>query len=131
MNITPDLINSLAPNQIFVFGSNLSGFHLGGAAKTALQWGAKWGEPVGLHGQTYAIPTVGHEAKGTLSAEEIKPYVDQFIKDAKKHSDKEFLVTEIGCGIAGLQPKEVGPLFRDALPMTNISLPQRFIDSLR
>ena len=95
MKTTPDLITSLEPHQIFVFGSNLSGLHVGGAARVAMKWGAVWGEPTGLQGRTYAIPTVGLGASGTLTIEEIKPFVDQFLMDAKDFPDKEFLVTEI------------------------------------
>lgn len=131
MKTTPDLITSLEPNQVFVFGSNLSGFHAGGAAKIAMKWGAVWGQPTGLQGQTYAIPTKGLGAVKTLEIEEIKPYVDQFIADAKKHPNKEFLVTEIGCGIAGLKVEDVGPLFKEALFLDNITLPKRFIDIIK
>ena len=56
---TPDRITSLNPNEIFVFGSNLQGRHLGGAARIAqLYFGAVWGQGVGLQGQSYAIPTM-------------------------------------------------------------------------
>ena len=130
MKTTPDLITSLEPHQIFVFGSNLSGLHVGGAARVAMKWGAVWGEPTGLQGRTYAIPTVGLGASGTLTIEEIKPFVDQFLMDAKDFPDKEFLVTEIGCGIAGLKPEEVGPLFKEALNLDNITLPKRFIEAI-
>lgn len=40
--IAPNNITKLEKNQIFVFGSNLSGRHGKGAAKTALGWGAIW-----------------------------------------------------------------------------------------
>lgn len=130
MKYTPDRITHLQPNQIFVFGSNLSGMHLGGAARLALKWGAINGKHIGLYGQTYAIPTVGHHARGTLSIEEITPFVQRLIEDAKSHPDKEFLVTEIGCGIAGLTPEEVAPLFKEALELENVVLPRRFIQLL-
>ena len=35
--ITPDMITRLEPGQIFVFGSNIHGFHGGGAARIALE----------------------------------------------------------------------------------------------
>ena len=36
-NFTPENINVLAPEEVFVFGSNLEGHHGGGAARTALR----------------------------------------------------------------------------------------------
>ncbi len=124
--ITPDNITSLNTNQIFVFGSNLSGRHGKGAAKTALGWGAIWGQAKGLQRQTYGIPTKDASITRTLSIEEIKPFVDEFIEFAKAYPSLTFLVTEIGCGLAGLKPKDVAPLFKDAVDITNIHLPARF-----
>lgn len=102
--ITSNRITELKPNEIFVFGSNLEGAHGGGAAYLAWKkWGAIWGQGTGLQGQTYAIPTMHG------GPESIKPYVDQFIGFAKEHAEYAFLVTEIGCGIAGFAPKEIAP----------------------
>ena len=126
MKYTPDNITELLPHQVFVFGSNLSGIHGGGAARTAIKWGAEWGNPVGLQGQTYAIPTKSKGIARTLTIDEIRPFVDEFIQFAKDHPELEFLVTEIGCGLAGLTPEEVRPLFVNALPVENIALPKRF-----
>jgi hypothetical protein len=115
-------IESLKPNEIFVFGSNLKGFHGGGAARIAMdKWGAIWGQGVGLQGQTYAIPTM----QGGV--ETIRPYVDQFVSFAKEHPEFTFLVTEIGCGIAGFTPSDMAPLFKSAAEVENIYLPQRFL----
>lgn len=124
--ITSDRITELRPGEIFVFGSNLEGAHGGGAALLAWRkWGAKWGQGVGLQGQTYGIPTMhgGPEA--------IRPYVDEFIRFAADHPELHFLVTEIGCGIAGFTPEEIAPLFRNAVKVKNISLPERFWNVLR
>lgn len=126
MRITPDYIIELKENQIFVFGSNQSGRHGKGAAKTALGWGAKWGQAEGLQGRTYGIPTKNFSIQRTLSIDEIKPYVDRFIKFAKENKNYIFLVTEIGCGLAGLNPKDVAPLFKDAIDIENIYLPSKF-----
>lgn len=124
--ITSNRITELQPGEIFVFGSNLAGEHGGGAALLAWRkWGAIWGQGAGLQGQTYGIPTMhgGPDA--------IKPYVDEFIYFAKEqHSEVTFLVTEIGCGIAGFKPSEIAPLFRDSVDIPNIYLPQRFWDEL-
>lgn len=122
---TPDFITSLAENEVFVFGSNLAGFHGGGAASVAhCKFGAVWGQGVGLQGQSYAIPTM----QG--GAETIRPYVDEFIVFAKQHPELTFLVTRIGCGIAGFADEDIAPLFKEALSVDNIILPATFIDVL-
>ena len=120
---TPERISELAENEIFVFGSNLAGAHGGGAARLAYRkFGAVWGEGVGLHGQTYAIPTM----QGGVQT--IKPYVDEFIRFAKEHPSLTFLVTRIGCGIAGFQDRDIAPLFKAAINVENIILPKGFVD---
>lgn len=126
MRVTPDNIKKLPQNHIFVFGSNLSGRHGKGAAKTALTWGAKWGQASGLQGRTWGIPTKDHTIRRTLSITEIKPFVDEFIIGAKSTPHLTFLVTEIGCGLAGLKPKDIAPLFQEAKDIENIHLPERF-----
>lgn len=120
---TPDNITSLRPNQVFVFGSNLQGAHGGGAARAAYnRFGAIWGQGVGLQGQSYAIPTM----HGPVSS--IKPYVDEFIDFASNHPEYEFLVTRIGCGIAGFRDADMAPLFKDAVNLDNVRLPKSFLD---
>lgn len=119
--ITPERISKLQENEIFVFGSNLKGMHGGGAARTArLYFGAKMGVGVGIQGQSYAIPTM----QGGV--ETISPYVDDFIDYAAAHPDKRFLVTAIGCGIAGFEPSDIAPLFADAEALPNVTLPESF-----
>lgn len=126
MRVTPDNITKLGETEIFVFGSNHSGRHGKGAAKTALGWGAKWGQAEGLQGRTYGIPTKDASIRRTLSLEEIKPYVDRFIEFAKANPGLTFLVTEIGCGLAGYKQKEIAPLFAGAVDVENIHLPSKF-----
>ena len=122
---TPENISSLGKNEIFVFGSNLQGQHGGGAARAAVQkFGAVWGQGVGMQGQCYAIPTM-HGGVGV-----IKPYVDDFIVYAKAHPELTFLVTRIGCGIAGFSDADMAPLFADALAVPNVVLPKTFVDVL-
>ena len=123
---TPDRITTLNENEIFVFGSNLAGSHGGGAAWLAYQrFGAIWGQGAGLQGKSYAIPTM----QGGV--ETIKPYVDEFIGFARQHPELRFLVTRIGCGIAGFEPEEIAPLFADAIDMENVILPEDFVRQLR
>ena len=122
---TPERISELKPNEIFVFGSNLAGSHGGGAARLAYdRFGAIWGQGVGLQGQSYGIPTM----HGGVDV--IKPYVDEFIEFAKHHPEYKFLVTKIGCGIAGFTIKEMAPLFQQAIDVENIILPKDFVEAI-
>lgn len=118
---TNDNIERLSTDEVFVFGSNLAGFHGGGAAAFAFRkFGAKWGKGVGHYGQTYAIPTM----QGGVDT--IRPYVDEFIVYAKRHPELTFLVTKIGCGIAGFNCDEIAPLFAETVNMENVYLPAEF-----
>ena len=108
LRYTPADITSLGEDEIFVFGSNLAGYHAGGAARTAMErFGAVWGQGTGLQGRSYAIPTM----QGGV--ETIKPYVD------------------VGCGIAGFTDEEIAPLFAGALDLYNVVLPREFVEVLR
>ena len=116
--ITPDHIKQLEPNEIFVFGSNLKGLHGGGTAYIAYsKFGAIMGQGVGLQGKSYAIPTM----QGGVDT--IRPYVDEFIRFAKENRNLTFLVTRIGCGIAGFTDKDIAPLFKKGCEVDNIILP--------
>lgn len=128
MGYTPDYIDTLLPNQVFVFGSNALGYHTGGASGMARKrFGAIWGQPEGIQGQSYAIPV--DFGKGNV-APDIQPYVDRFIAYAKAHSENHFLVTRVGCGIAGFTDQEMAAHFREALSMNNVSLPRSFVNAL-
>jgi hypothetical protein len=110
---------------VFVFGSNLEGYHGGGAALVAYQkFGAIMRQGVGLQGQSYAIPTM----QGGI--ETIRPYVNEFIDFAKTHPDKFFYVTRIGCGSAGFKDRDIAQLFKNALTLSNVSLPESFVTTL-
>ena len=124
--IAADRIDILEEHEIFVFGSNLAGRHAGGAARAAnMKFGAEWGVGVGLTGQSYAIPTM----QGGV--ETIKPYVDEFIRFAQENPGLKFLVTRIGCGIAGFKDEEIAPLFDKAMQVPNIYLPETFFKILQ
>lgn len=124
-HFSPAFISELSQCEIFVFGSNLQGLHGGGAARIAHQsFGAKWGEGDGPTGQCYAIPTM----HGGIEA--IKPYVEKFITYAKAHPMNRFLLTRIGCGIAGFKDAEIAPLFKEALNIPNIAIPRKWLPYL-
>ena len=111
-------IAELDEGEIFVFGSNGMGAHLGGAAAVAAKkFGAIYGQAEGLQGQSYAINTMdGFE----VMAEQ----VERFVEFAREHPELTFYVTEIGCGIVGYSPEEVAPLFAGA--PGNVVLPETF-----
>ena len=126
---TPDYIEALLPKQIFVFGSNALGYHTGGASGTARKkFGAVWGQAEGLQGQCYAIPV--DYGKNIRKDGEVKAAVGRFIAFAKAHPDLFFLVTRVGCGIAGYHDEEMAQFFIDALDLKNVSLPKSFVDAL-
>lgn len=131
MRVSAKHIDKLEDNEVFVFGSNTEGMHAGGAARMAMNWGAIYGKAFGLQGKTFAIPTVDYTRSGKMSVDEIKKYVDEFLDFTIKNKDKKFLVTEIGCGIAGFKVSEIAPLFRKALEYSNVYLPERFINYLK
>ncbi len=122
--ITPQWIRHLRENEIFVFGSNAEGHHGGGAAAVAMHnFGAIYGQGEGLQGTSYAIPTMG-------TLEETQAAVERFIEFARQHRELRFMVTPIGCGIAGYQPADIAPLFRPATTLKNVYLPKSFWDCL-
>ena len=123
--ITPENVSELSMCEVFVFGSNLQGQHHGGAARMAYdRFGAEWGVGVGSTGKCYAIPTMHG------GVEDIKPYVDDFVKYVKCHPDNRFLVTRIGCGIAGFKDKEIAPLFAALKDTPNVCFPKEWISIL-
>lgn len=118
---TPAMITSLKDGEVFVFGSNKEGMHGGGAAWVAFEkFGAKWGEGIGMTGRCYAIPTMD----GSLDI--IRRHVEDFTEYARTHPDLTFLVTPIGCGIAGWHVDEIAPLFKEASRLANVTLPESF-----
>lgn len=136
---TSEKIENLKEKEIFVFGSNIQGEHVGGAAFAAWKhFGADFGQGFGLQGNSYAIPTCirlsdekgKRYTKPFSNVEQIKPYVEVFINDAKRFKDLTFYVTKIGCGIAGFKISEIAELFRPCLEMENVILPQEFVEWL-
>lgn len=114
---TPDPVRSLAPDEVFVFGSSSAGRHGGGAGRAAIAFGAVWGEGHGLHGQTYAIDTMS--GVEVLAAE-----ASTFLAFAGEHAELTFLLTPVGRGIAGYSKAEVAPMFASAT--SNVVMPESF-----
>ena len=122
--VTPELIRALRPGQVFVFGSNGHGAHCGGAALAAVRhFGAVMGQAEGMQGDSYAINSMD-------GLKVLQEQAERFVHYAKEHPERTFLVTAIGCGIAGYTPREVAPLFVKAVDVDNIWLPQEFWDEL-
>ena len=86
-------------------------------------FGAIWGQGEGLQGQSYAIPTME-------GLESMKAAVERFTQFATQHPELRFIVTRIGCGIAGHSVKEVAPLFSGCVSLENVTLPSDFWDVL-
>lgn len=127
MKFTPENITTLGPNQVFVYGSNAAGKHGLGAAKQALKFGAQYGK-VGLIGQTYGLNTKD-KYLNTLSLEEINMEIKKFLNVARANPDKQFLVTLIGCGLAGLKPEQIMPFWVSQDIPNNVVLPYEFHDN--
>ena len=110
--------------MIFVFGSNLKGFHGAGAALHAVRkHGAVVGQGTGLQGQSYAIPTCSVPGKA-LALGEIKKHVEVFLAFAAASKTLQFHVTRIGCGFAGYTDEDIAPMFKDA--PENVWIPGTF-----
>ena len=99
---------------VFVFGSNLAGFHGKGAALHARKYyGAEEYIGVGRTGNAYAIPTKDSQLK-TLPLTDIRQHINDFIWYAIKNPDLQFKVTRIGCGLAGYCDHNIAPMFKSA-----------------
>ena len=115
------LIGKLKSNEVFVFGSNRAGLHAGGAARMAREkFGARQGVGEGLTGQSYAFPTLTEHFE-KVSPESLGASRDRLFETARRHPDKTFLLTKVGCGIAGFSEDEIRPLFANA--PANVILP--------
>ena len=118
---TPEKIDSLPPNGIFVFGSNTEGRHGKGAALTAkTKFGAKNGQPTGLQGQSYAIVTKNltkgvkfmqkiYDKAGekSVSLDDIGEQLSNLFDYAIDNPSKKFYVTKLGSSLAGYTTEEI------------------------
>lgn len=99
---------------IFVFGSNLAGRHGKGAALTALRkYKAVYGIGAGRTGDAYAIPTKGKDLE-VLPLHTIMLHAGLFLRYARDNPELTFLVTRIGCGLAGYKDEQIAPMFVNA-----------------
>ena len=133
---TPEIIEKLNENEVFVFGSNEQGRHGRGAALTAKQkFDAVEGQGIGMTGQCYALATCTWINSGKqlipLGLNKIKEYADQFIDYAKYNPEQIFYLTKVGCGLAGFTINDIAPLFKDVINVKNIIMPIEFYDIIK
>lgn len=108
--------------EIFVFGSNLAGRHGKGAALHAVRnYGAERGVGRGPTGRAYAIPTKD-EHFWVLPHDAIFRDIHGFTLYAAEHPGDTYIVTQIGCGLAGLRPHIMAPMFLRAPPNCHFDL---------
>lgn len=116
--------------DIFVFGSNLLGIHKRGAALHALEkHGAILGQGIGLQGQSYAIPTK-ETPRWSLDLVSINKFVADFLSYASYTPEHCYMVTAIGCGLAGWLPHQIAPMFYMVCDLSNVKLPKEFVEFL-
>lgn len=121
-------ITDLRENEVFAFGSNESGIHNSGNALMAKErFGAKTGAAEGMQGRSYGIPVINARRTGSLSSGKIRANVVHFLEYATRHPELTFLVTEIG----GFGPEVIAPMFKEAIDIPNVHLPERFWNVLR
>ena len=119
-------IEKLQANEIFVFGSNARGEHTGGAARQAVEcFGAVMGQAKGLQGQSYAIVTLD-EAMQRVPLAYVGEQLNELNELAKKTPDKRFLLTLVGCGIAGFDIAEIKGECVKIAWATNVVVPFEF-----
>ena len=125
-NFTPETIEELGENEVFVFGSNMNGNHAGGAARLALdKFGAISGKSEGLQGKSYAIPTLDKDME-KVSVDFLTERISDFIRFTRNNQKLTFYMTKIGCGIAGFTVQEVSNIFKKLNFPLNVCLPKEF-----
>ena len=133
-NYSPDNITQLADDEVFLYGANTEFRHGAGAAKQALKFGAVYGLVEAYKGQTYGLITTDLSVlqRPSIPMSLLQHEVDKFIQFAKDNTHLTFLVTEVGCGLAGFTVEEVAPLFKPVLlnSISNVRLPKRFVRHL-
>ncbi len=128
MRVTPFEIEELEANEVFVFGSNEAGIHGAGAARIAYEiFGARLGQGFGLIGRSFALPTKDWSV-GMLELDVIEFYVNRFEECVRINQHLKFMITRIGCGLAGYDAEDIAPLFKNFIELENVYLPEDFIE---
>jgi hypothetical protein len=110
----------LPEGMIFVFGSNLSGFHGAGAAKYAHQYyGAEMGVGEGFTGKCYALPTKDKNIR-TLPIQDVRYHIAKFFTEASVKQTLTFKFTPVGCGLAGFTVHEMSSIVRSLGAPSNV-----------
>ena len=123
---TPENIQELKANEVFVFGSNLNGNHAGGAAYYALEkFGAEMGNAEGIQGQSYAIPTLDKNME-RINLTDLEQSIGRFYDYADEHPDLIFYLTKIGCGIAGYEVSDIATVVNCRDIPANVIIPEEF-----
>lgn len=126
---TPDPIPSLLKNEVFVFGANQLGMHIGGSAKAAsINYGAVMGE-IHRTGRCYGIVTIYFETVNPMTFSELEKEFELFFKQVELEKEKEFLLTKVGLGIAGWELTDILACFNkfyNPKIHTNITIPIEF-----
>ena len=139
-----EFVSQLAPNQVFTFGANKTGFHGSGAAGYASfgagitwreadygikpnGWKGRWnikgvgeGYQEGTEGRSYALPTVVKAgARLSLRPSEIVSNIRRFYSFADSRKDLEFLVAYSFKGrlLNGYEHEDMVQMFYDAWPI--------------
>lgn len=125
------MIQNLAPNQVFVFGSNTQGKHGKGAALTAKnKFGAIYGQAEGPQGQSYAIITkdLTKNTHPSRTPEQIKEQIHNLYEYARENPDKEFLVaySSKGTNLNAYSNQEMADMFSSEPIPNNIVFEQEF-----
>lgn len=120
-------IETLRDDEVFVFGSNARGMHAGGAARQAVEhFGAIMGQAKGLQGQSYGVVTLDENMQ-RVSLAYIGEQLQELNAFARCNRDKVFLLTLIGCGIAGFSITEIRSVCAKVRWESNVVVPLEFL----
>ncbi|MBD5246297.1 MAG: hypothetical protein HDS55_06020 [Barnesiella sp.] len=120
---TPDIVTSLAEDEILVFGNNAAGDADTPMARLAREkFGAEMNNPEGLQGSTYSVAVQG------VTFDKLKEEISVLLDIIYEWDQTTFLVTPLAIAESGFSNKEIAPLFADAIGYYNIRLPREYLD---
>lgn len=130
--ITPDELNTLKNNEVYVFPSNLAGKNISEIAKNAeLRFGARYGKFFGQCGRSYAIPIIDKDMLIKLPLIKIKRYVEMFCEEAKTKSWNTYYLVGFGKSGIGFWPiEDIAPIFAECAKLENVYLPREIVEYL-